>query len=209
MRTRILAVLLAVLTGPALAESLATLERFYSETRTLAGRFTQTVSDANGTVTETSSGQFAIQRPGRFRWDYQAPYEQIIVADGRELWVYEPDLDQATVRPIDADSADAPGLLLSGATFPARLFDVTSEKDGWLRLTPKQKDSGLGAVRLKLAGDSVQALQLEDGLGQTTRIELLDQQRNGTVPAARFRFEPPPGVDVIRALPQPPTGGQP
>ena len=89
------------------------------------------------------------------------------------------------------------------------MFDVTGEEDGWLRLTPKQKDSGLGAVRLKLAGDSVQALQLDDGLGQTTRIELLDQQRNGALPAARFRFEPPPGVDVIRALPQPPTGGQP
>lgn len=209
MTARILAVLLMLLAGPAPADSLATLERFYSGTRTLAGRFTQTVSDANGTVTETSSGQFAIQRPGRFRWDYQAPYQQTIVADGRELWVYEPDLDQVTVRPIDADTADAPGLLLAGATFPARLFDVAAEEDGWLRLTPKQKDSGLGAVRLKLVGDSVQALQLDDGLGQTTRIELLDQQRNGALPAARFSFEPPPGVDVIRALPQPPTGGQP
>ncbi len=209
MTARILAVLLTLLAGPALADSLATLEHFYSGTRTLSGRFTQTVSDANGTVTEESQGQFAIQRPGRFRWDYQAPYEQTIVADGRELWVYEPDLDQVTVRPIDADNADAPGLLLSGAAFPARLFDVTSEKDGWLRLTPKQKDSGLGAVRLKLAGDSVQALQLEDGLGQTTKIELLDQQRNGALPAQRFTFKPPPGVDVIRALPQPPTGGKP
>lgn len=209
MIARMLALLLTVLAGPAQADSLATLERFYSDTRTLAGRFTQTVSDANGTVTETSSGQFAIQRPGRFRWDYQAPYEQTIVADGRELWVYEPDLDQVTVRPIDADNADAPGLLLSGAAFPAELFDVTREMDGWLRLIPKQKDGGLGAVRLKLAGDSVQALQLEDGLGQTTRIELLDQQRNRSLPAARFRFQPPPGVDVIRALPQPPTGGEP
>lgn len=209
MTARILALLLWFLAGPVLADSLATLERFYTNTRTLAGRFTQTVSDANGTVTETSSGQFAIQRPGRFRWDYQVPYQQTIVADGRELWVYEPDLDQVTVRPIDADTADAPGLLLAGATFPARLFDVVAEKDGWLSLTPKQKDSGLGAVRLKLVGDSVQALQLDDGLGQTTRIELLDQQRNGALPAARFSFEPPPGVDVIRALPQPPTGGQP
>ena len=209
MATRILALLLALLTGPALADGMATLEKFYSGTRTLAGRFTQTVSDANGTVTEESQGQFAIQRPGRFRWDYQAPYEQTIVADGRELWVYEPDLDQVTVRPIDADTADAPGLLLAGATFPSKLFDVTAEKDGWLRLTPRQKGSGLGAVRLKLAGDSVQALQLEDGLGQTTRIELLDQQRNGALPAARFTFKPPPGADVIRALPQPPAGGTP
>jgi outer membrane lipoprotein carrier protein len=209
MTARILALLLTLLAGPALADGLATLERFYSDTRTLAGRFTQTVSDANGTVTEESQGQFAILRPGHFRWDYQAPYAQTIVADGRELWVYEPDLDQVTVRPIDADSADAPGLLLAGATFPSKLFDVTAEKDGWLRLTPRQKDSGLGTVRLKLAAGSVQALQLEDGLGQTTKIELLDQQRNGALPAARFTFEPPPGVDVIRALPQPPTGGKP
>lgn len=209
MTARILALLLTLLAGPALADSLATLERFYSGTRTLSGRFTQTVSDANGTVTETSSGQFSIQRPGRFSWDYQAPYQQTIVADGRELWVYEPDLDQVTVRPIDADAADAPGLLLAGAQFPTRLFDVAGEPDGWLRLTPRQKDSGLGAVRLKLAGGSVQALQLEDGLGQTTRIELLDQQRNGALPAQRFIFKPPPGVDVIRALPQPPTGGKP
>ena len=110
------------------------------------------------------------------------------------------------MRPIDADTADAPGLLLAGAAFPSKLFDVTAEKDGWLRLTPRQKDSGLGAVRLKLAGDSMQALQLEDGLGQTTRIDLLDPQRNGTLPAARFTFKPPPGVDVIRALPQPVIG---
>jgi chaperone LolA len=205
----LIALLLALLAGPLAAADADALDRFYTDTRTLAGRFTQTVRDGSGAVTEQSRGSFAIERPGRFRWDYEAPYEQTIVADGRELWVYEPDLDQVTVRPIDADTADAPGLLLAGATFPARLFDVAAEEDGWLRLTPKQKDSGLGAVRLKLVGDSVQALQLDDGLGQTTRIELLDQQRNGALPAARFSFEPPPGVDVIRALPQPPTGGQP
>lgn len=205
----LITLLLTLLAGPpcvATAAAVDPLERFYTDTRTLAGRFTQTVRDANGTVTEESRGSFAIERPGRFRWDYEAPYEQIIVADGRELWVYEPDLDQATVRPIDDQTADAPGLLLSGARFPRELFDVSAEDDGWLRLTPRRKDSGLGSVRLRLAGGSVQTLELADGLGQTTRIELEDAQRNAPVLAARFRFTPPAGVDVIRAAPQAPAG---
>lgn len=196
----LIALVLTLLTGP-LAAAADPLERFYSDTRTLAGRFTQTVRDANGTVTEESRGTFAIERPGRFRWDYETPYEQTIVADGRELWVYEPDLDQATVRPIDDQTADAPGLLLSGARFPRELFEVSAGADGWLTLTPRRKDSSLGAVRLRLAGDSVRTLELADGLGQTTRIEFEDTQRNGPLPAGRFRFSPPAGIDVIRAAP--------
>jgi chaperone LolA len=201
----LMALVLALLAGP-LTAAVDPLERFYADTHTLAGRFTQTVRDANGAVTEESHGTFAIARPGRFRWDYEAPYAQTIVADGRELWVYEPDLDQATVRPIDDQTADAPGLLLSGARFPSALFDVSPDKDGWLRLTPRRKDSGLGSVRLLLADGSVRTLELADGLGQTTRIEFEDTRRNGSVPAERFRFTPPAGTDVIRALPQPPSG---
>lgn len=202
----LLAALLVLPLPPAAASALAPLERFYADTRTLAGRFTQTVTDASGTVTEESRGEFAIQRPGRFRWDYQTPFEQIIVADGRELWVYEPDLDQATVRPVDEHTADAPGLLLSGARFPAELFDAVAEANGWLRLTPTRPDSGLGSVRLKLTDGTVQALELHDGLGQTTRIELHRLRRNEPVPAKRFAFTPPAGVDVIRALPAPDGG---
>ena len=201
----LIALLLALLAGPLAAADADALDRFYTDTRTLAGRFTQTVRDGSGAVTEQSRGTFAIERPGRFRWDYEAPYEQTIVADGRELWVYEPDLDQVTVRPIDEQSADAPGLLLSGARFPRELFEVSAQADGWLLLTPRRKDSGLGSVRLKLAAGSVQALELADGMGQTTRIEFTDTQRNGPVPAERFRFSPPPGVDVIRAAPQAPS----
>jgi chaperone LolA len=201
----LITLLLALLAGPLAAADADALDRFYTDTRTLAGRFTQTVRDGSGAVTEQSRGSFAIERPGRFRWDYEAPYEQTIVADGRELWVYEPDLDQVTVRPIDEQSADAPGLLLSGARFPRELFEVSAQSDGWLLLTPRRKDSGLGSVRLKLAAGSVQALELSDGLGQTTRIEFTDTQRNGPVPAARFRFSPPPDVDVIRAAPPAPS----
>ena len=201
----LIALLLALLAGPLAAADADALDRFYTDTRTLAGRFTQTVRDGSGAVTEQSRGTFAIERPGRFRWDYEAPYEQTIVADGRELWVYEPDLDQVTVRPIDEQSADAPGLLLSGARFPRELFEVSAQADGWLLLTPRRKDSGLGSVRLKLAAGSVQALELADGMGQTTRIEFTDTQRNGPVPAERFRFSPPPGVDVIRAAPPAPS----
>lgn len=201
----LIALLLALLAGPLAAADADALDRFYTDTRTLAGRFTQTVRDGSGAVTEQSQGSFAIERPGRFRWDYETPYQQTIVADGRELWVYEPDLDQVTVRPIDEQSADAPGLLLSGARFPRELFEVSAQADGWLLLTPRRKDSGLGSVRLKLAAGSVQALELSDGMGQTTRIEFTDTQRNGPVPAERFRFSPPPGVDVIRAAPQAPS----
>jgi chaperone LolA len=202
----LIALLLALLAGPLAAADADALDRFYTDTRTLAGRFTQTVRDGSGAVTEQSQGSFAIERPGRFRWDYEAPYEQTIVADGRELWVYEPDLDQVTVRPIDEQTADAPGLLLSGARFPRELFEVSAQNDGWLLLTPRRKDGSLGSVRLKLAAGSVEALEIADGTGQTTRIEFTDTQRNVSVPADRFRFTPPPGVDVIRAAPQAPAG---
>lgn len=152
LRRVLLAALLVLPTPLLAAAALAPLERFYADTRTLAGQFTQTVTDASGVVSEESRGEFAIERPGRFRWDYRTPFEQIIVADGRELWVYEPDLDQATVRPVDEQTADAPGLLLAGARFPAELFDAVAEADGWLRLIPTRADSGLGSVRLQLTG---------------------------------------------------------
>jgi outer membrane lipoprotein carrier protein len=202
----LIAFVLALCAGPLAAAAVDPLERFYADTHTLAGRFTQTVRDANGTVTEESRGTFAIARPGHFRWDYEAPYAQTIVTDGRELWVYEPDLDQATVRPIDDQTADAPGLLLSGARFPSDLFDASADKDGWIKLTPRRKDSGLGSVRLLLAGGSVRTLELADGMGQTTRIEFADTQRNGEIAPARFHFTPPAGVDVIRGAPQSPAG---
>ncbi len=202
MRPVIVSLIAVLVANPALADGAAALDRFYAETRTLSGRFAQTVSDANGTASEHSEGEFAISRPGRFSWDYRQPYEQHIVADGAHLWIYEPDLDQVTVRPMDADTADAPGLLLAGARFPRELFEVVAQGNGWLRLTPLKKDSGLSEVRLKLGGVGIEELQLDDGLGQTTRIQLLDQQRNGALSAKRFQFTPPPGVDVIGALPQ-------
>ena len=184
--------------GAAQAQGVAELEEYFRSVRSLSGSFEQTTLDEQEKPIERSSGSVLIQRPDRFRWHYDQPFEQLIVADGKRLWVYDVDLMQATVRPLGDVLGVGPALLLSGDYASLkRSFDIAAESDGWLRLTPREGDWDFQAVRLRMADGVPAVIEVDTGLGQITRLELFDLKRNPRIDPAQFRFTPPKGVDVV------------
>lgn len=207
---RICAMVAAMLLwAAAIAADATPLDRFFTGLHTLSAQFEQTIVDTQGQVTQRASGQLSIQRPGKFRWDYDTPYKQLVLGDGEELWTYDADLEQATVKPQSDALAGTPALLLSAQEQPGELFTITAlpARDGeqWFELTPKS-DNGLGdtqfnQLRLGFAGDVLVAMELVDGFEQTTQIRFSGLRRNIALDADLFKFTPPDGVDVIGAAP--------
>jgi outer membrane lipoprotein carrier protein len=201
-----LACLLLALPVRAAEDAVARVAQYLAGVRTLSASFVQVVRDREGRITERATGSFSLARPDRFRWDYRDPYEQLIVADGKRLWLYDADLQQVTVRSLEEGLGSTPALLLSGA---GRLEDsfgsLRVERDGdwtWCRLKPLATTSDFEVVSLALAsGGELAAMELADKLGQTTRIDFSGLTRNGQVDDRLFRFEPPPGADVIGESP--------
>ena len=192
------------LAAPARAadDAVACVSRYLAGVRTLSAEFVQTVRDREGQVTERATGGLALARPDRFRWDYAEPYQQVIVADGRRLWLHDVDLQQVTVRRLEEGLGATPAMLLSGAGRIADSFAPAAvERDGdlkWCRLKPLATGSDFETVSLALGpGGELVGMELTDKLGQTTRIEFTGLKRNTAVDERLFRFEPPPGVDVI------------
>ena len=181
------------------------LDRFFHELETLSAQFEQTISDADGRVTQRGTGRLSIQRPGKFRWDYDTPYKQLVLGDGQQLWTYDADLEQATVKPQEAALAGTPALLLSAQEQPRELFTVRllPLRDGehWFELTPKSEqalgDTQFNQLRLGFLDDRLVAMELVDGFDQTTLIRFNDLRRNGPLASGLFSFTPPAGVDVI------------
>lgn len=195
-RLSLLALLLLAL--PAYGQGTEALKDYYQSVQSLRGEFVQTTSGDNGEVLETSRGRLLIQRPDRFRWSYSEPFEQEIVADGEKLWVYDVDLEQVTVRPLKDVLGVGPALLLSGdyRTLEQN-FTIQPEQGGWLRLIPKHSDWDFQTIRLKLKRGVPQVVEVDSGLGQSTRLELLALEKNPRIDPAQFKFTPPAGVDVI------------
>lgn len=181
----------------------AKLERFTQGLKSLQADFTQTVQDNRGQIVETSSGALVIQRPDKFRWDYRKPHEQVIVSDGERLWLYDPELEQVTVRRLEQSLVGTPAGLLAGSEDLRKSFEVerVEELRGWtfIDLAPKRADTDFKKVRLGLRDGELGSMALTDKLGQTTALEFSAFKRNPALPAARFRFTPPSGVDVIGA----------
>ncbi|HEX2667876.1 MAG TPA: outer membrane lipoprotein chaperone LolA [Gammaproteobacteria bacterium] len=174
---------------------------FLKDVHSLKAGFTQVVLDSNQKLVKQSTGTLAIKRPDRFRWDYAKPDEQIIVADGRHLWLYDVALQQVTVKPLNDTLAASPAVLLAGSNEVDKTFKVTDmgEKDGlvWVGLTPKVKDTDFDSVKLGFKDKDVAVMELKDNLGNTTRISFDHVQRNPAVDEASFQFAPPAGADVI------------
>ncbi|HZH44351.1 MAG TPA: outer membrane lipoprotein chaperone LolA [Lysobacter sp.] len=187
---------------PAWAGARADLTTFTQGLKGLEGRFSQQVFDARGKVKETASGTVALSAPRLFRWEYARPYPQLILADGRKVWNYEPDLEQVTVRAQGPEEQNHP---LSALIDPGRLerqfvVEEAGARDGieWLQLQPKQgEDAGFRSARLGFAGGQLATLEIIDGAGQRTVIRFDGWKRNPAFAAGRFRFTPPKGVDVI------------
>jgi outer membrane lipoprotein carrier protein len=177
------------------------LDEFLQGLQTLQADFRQILRDGQGRLIEESQGVLAIHRPDRFRWDYTAPHEQTIVADGKKLWLHDVDLGQVTVRPMEQSLSGTPAVLLSGAADLRVSFTVTNteSKGGTtiVNLVPKRADTDFKRVRIKFVGKQLASMELADKLSQSTTLEFSNVKRNGTLDDAQFVFTPPAGVDVI------------
>lgn len=194
-----LVLLLCAAAGPVHAHELQAL---LDDLRSLRAEFTQRLFDEAGQLVEESRGLFYLQRPERFRWEYKEPYAQLIVADGKEIWIYEADLEQATLKDYSRATANTPALVLSGRQPVAELFEVTAEhgeEDGVAAylLRPKGDDSQFQHMRLYFLDGVLQRLNLQDKLGQKTEVRFYGARLNSDLDAELFRFTLPPEADLI------------
>ncbi|OGT20940.1 MAG: outer membrane lipoprotein carrier protein LolA [Gammaproteobacteria bacterium RBG_16_57_12] len=177
------------------------LNRFYAEVKTMQAEFQQRVFDSAGGQMQEARGTFSLQRPGRFRWDYREPYTQLVLADGERLWMYDADLEQVTVKKMQGGLSATPAWLLSGSRPLDEEFTIRSlpERDGlsWVELQPRQASESFDQVRLGFDASHLRALEMVDGLGQTTRLDFSRLSINPKLAPALFTFTPPPGVDVV------------
>ena len=197
-----LLILFAGLVNTAYAESAEErLNRALNSLDNLTADFKQTVLDDEKQVVQQSSGQLAIQRPGKFSWIYTTPYEQQIVADGTELWIYDVDLDQVTVKPMDSGLATAPIMILMKQNDIGEEFTVNEIGQRkflyWVELEPKSKDLEYTHVYIGLEDGKVKALELRDNFGQSTQIVFDNLRLNVVHNPKTFQFVPPDGVDVF------------
>ena len=157
--------------------------------------------DRAGKVVETGSGTFVFARPGKFRWTYEKPHKQLLVADGAKLWIYDPDLNQVTVKRMDRAISSTPAALLAGKEDITALFTLrdggTSDGLNWVEASPREKDTGFESVRLGLKGRTLAAMELHDQLGGRTLLRFLDLKANAPVATDAFKFTPPAGADVM------------
>lgn len=196
------AVALLLAAGTAFAGARESLDTFTSGLKGLDGRFTQQTYDVNGKLKEAASGRVALSAPRLFRWEYTAPYPQLIVADGKTVWVYEPDLQQVTKRAQGAEEQNSPLAALVDPSMLERNFILTetASSDGlqWLQLTPrKEEDGGFRSARLGFDGNGLSRMMVVDALGQRTEIAFAGWKRNPGFAKGTFKYRPPKGVDVV------------
>ena len=187
--------------GAASAASIDALKAMLQQTTSGKARFAQIVVDKNLKQLQQATGTMQFVRPGRFRWEYDKPFEQTIVGDGAKLWIYDKDLNQVTVRKLDRALGGSPAALLSGSNEIEKVYDLTNlgSQEGldWLEAVPKSKDTSFERIRLGFGKSGLEAMELRDQFGQTTVIKFADVERNPRIAADVFRFTPPKGADVI------------
>ena len=209
----LLLVLLSAGAAAADGDGYARVEKLLGNLQSLQAQFKQTLTDSKGQVTDQASGTLAIRRPNRFRWDYTAPHEQLIVADGSRIWLYDPDLEQVTVRRLTDSLAGTPAMLLSGEGKLADNFTVTQTSQDaqaqWVMMEPKRNDTDFKWVRLGFSGEVLKFMQLADKLGQITTLEFTNVERNPQIDPAKFTFKVPEGADVIGDASDTPATGTP
>ena len=177
------------------------LRTFLQQTTSTKARFAQIVVDKNLKQLQQATGTMQFLRPGKFRWEYEKPYEQLIVGDGARLWVYDKDLNQVTVRKLDQALGDSPAALLAGSNEIEKIYNLTNlgNQEGldWLEAVPKSKENAFERIRLGFSQNGLEAMELRDQFGQVTVIKFADVERNPKLSADAFRFVPPSGADVI------------
>lgn len=202
--TRIAAALLVALTaGGASAGGIEELHAFLDGAKNGRATFRQVVTGKNARGQQVSTGTFAFARPGRFRWAYEKPWEQLVVGDGAKVWIYDKDLNQVIVRELDAALGATPAALLAGDNALERNFTLVDggSADGlaWVEATPKAPESSFTRVRIGFRDQLPRAMELTDAFGQSTRLDFERFERNVTLAQDLFRFVPPQGADVVTA----------
>ncbi len=199
-KTRHLLALWACLPLAAQAGAIDQLKAFVAGTSSLRADFSQQVSGQRS-AKQTSSGTLSLQRPGKFRWVYTKPYEQLIVGDGSKLWLYDKDIEQVTMKKLDQALGSSPAALLAGSNDIDKAYTLKeagrSDAVEWLEATPKSSDSTFQSVRMGFTQNELQLMELKDNFGQTTLIRFTKLEKNPKLGADLFRFTPPKGVDVI------------
>lgn len=194
--------LFLLLASTAEAGAIRSLKTFIQDTRTVRAVFMQTVLDKNGRMVQGGGGTMQFERPGRFRWVYEKPYEQLIVGDGARIWFYDHDLNQVTVRQLDLAIGSSPAALLAGSSDIETNFDLSEiglqGDTEWLEAKPKAKEGTFNWVRLGFTpGGVLKAMELHDNFGQTTVLTFSRVEQNPKLSPELFKFVPPEGADVI------------
>jgi outer membrane lipoprotein carrier protein len=198
---RFLPLLFLLLPAVAAASTVEQLKSLLDQTTTARARFAQMVLDQNMKMLQQSSGTMQFSRPGKFRWEYNKPYEQTIVGDGSRLWIYDRDLNQVTVRKLDRALGASPAALLAGGSDIEKSYTLRTAgtQDGldWLEAIPRTRDSAFERIRLGFSKTGLEAMELRDQFGQLTVIRFADLERNVKLSPQAFTFTPPKGADII------------
>jgi len=196
------ALALASVSAAADDAAVKSLTQLLEKSQTLTGRFSQLTLDGSGTQLQETSGEMALQRPGLFNWHTDAPQEQLMVSDGKKVSLWDPDLEQVTIKTLDQRLTQTPALLLSGDVSKiSQSFDITSKEAGDVIdfvLKPKTKDTLFDSLRLSFRRGLINDMQLIDSVGQRTNILFMGIKANEPVPASKFTFVIPKGADVIQ-----------
>jgi outer membrane lipoprotein carrier protein len=202
MYRKLFITLLLLASTTAYAAATDSLKTFIAATHSAQANFTQEVKDKSGKRIQFASGTMQFERPGKFRWVYQKPYEQLIVGDGKKFWMYDIDLNQVTVKKLDAALGSSPAALLSGSNEIERDFDLKNldDKDGleWLQATPKSAESTFEKILMGFNSKAeLTVMELHDAFGHHTVLRFTQLKSNPSLGAQLFRFVPPKGADVL------------
>ncbi|KQQ59874.1 outer membrane lipoprotein chaperone LolA [Pseudomonas syringae] len=196
------ALTLSTVAAHADSKDVARLTQLLEKSQTLTGRFSQMTLDGSGTQLQETTGEMTLQRPGQFNWHTDAPQEQLMVSDGKKVSLWDPDLQQVTIKTLDQRLTQTPALLLSGDVSKiSESFDITAREAGGVldfTLKPKSKDTLFDNLRLSFRNGLINDMQLVDNVGQRTNILFTGVKANEPVPAGKFQFQVPKGADVIQ-----------
>jgi outer membrane lipoprotein carrier protein len=193
--------LAALLPTAAHAASIDALKALLEQTTTARAHFAQIVLDSNMKRIQQATGTMQFSRPGKFRWEYDRPHEQLIIGDGAKVWLYDKELNQVTVRRMDRALGSSPAALLAGSSNIEKDYALSAvgSRDGldWMEAVPRNQDIAFDRVRMGFGNAGLEAMELRDQFGQTTVIKFSTMERNIKLPNESFRFTPPKGADVI------------
>lgn len=183
------------------ADGMANVKAFYQQTKSVRADFHQVVTDRQGRKIQEVDGQMQLKRPNKFKWDYNKPYQQQIVSDGQQVWLYDVDLAQVTVNTLRQTVGSSPAALLAGDANIDKSFRLSnaSRKDDleWVSASPRDKESGFDKILMGFKDNKIQALSLIDSFGHTTNITFSNVELNPMLDEKNFLFKPPAGVDVV------------